>query len=75
VVWAIGISWTVNYFSPLLENSFVQYSAYFPAILLQFVIIFYLWFNRNFNFRQHWIKFGIAELIVVILGYVVVAKI
>jgi len=75
IIWAIGISWTVNYFSPQLENDFIKYVAYFPAIILQFAIIFYLWFNRDFHYKQNWLKFGLVELAVVILGYLVVSGI
>jgi len=57
IVWAIGISWTVNYFSPQLENDFIKYVAYFPAVILQFAIIFYLWFNHDFHYKQNWLKF------------------
>ena len=73
--WAIGITIAINYFSPILEAEFLKHVAYFPAIILQFAIIFYLWFNHDFHYKQKWIKFGIMELIVVALGYAIVSGI
>lgn len=73
IVWAIGITIALNYFSPMLEAEFTKHVDYFPAIILQFAIIFYLWFNHDFHYKQKWIKFGIMEFIVIALGYAVVS--
>ncbi|HYL66169.1 MAG TPA: hypothetical protein VEU72_03350 [Nitrosopumilaceae archaeon] len=75
VGWAIGITMALNYFSPMLETEFSKYTAYFPVIIFQFAIIFYLWFNHDFHYKQKWLKFGIMEFIVFALGYAVVSGI
>lgn len=72
VLWAIVITVSIDYFTPILQTNFLNYVAYFPAILAQFAIVFYLWFNHDFRYKQNWIKFGIMELIVVALSYAVV---
>lgn len=75
IIEAIIIAMTLDYVTPIFQLELEKITIYFPAIILQFGIIFYLWFNRNFKFRNNWLKFGLVELGVPILGYMALSGI
>lgn len=75
VIEAIIIALILDQAAPKFQSEIEKLVIYFPTIVAQFGIIFYLWFNRNFKFKNNWLRFGIAEFIVVIFGYVAIAQI
>jgi hypothetical protein len=47
VIEAIIIAIILDYVTPIFQSQIEKLTIYFPAIILQFGIIFYLWFNLD----------------------------
>jgi hypothetical protein len=58
----IIISLGIQFLAPFLTSVLFRYIGFIPAILLEFAIVFYVWFDFSFQFKSNWILVGLMEV-------------
>src|SRR4030043_41190 len=62
IVEIILISLGIQFLAPRLNTFLFQYISFIPAILLEFAIVFYVWFDYSFQFQSNWLLVGLMEI-------------
>jgi fatty acid desaturase len=67
VIEILLIAGTLEFIASFLQSLLLSYIQFIPALVVQFIVIFYLWFNHSFDFDPNWLTVGIIEVLFVIL--------
>lgn len=62
VVEIIALSIILQLLSPHLSSLLLTYISLLPAIILEFSVVFYVWFDYSFQFRTNWIIVGLVQI-------------
>jgi len=56
------IAFLLDLFKPQLEEFLLKHIQFLPPFLLNFFVLFYVWFNHAFDFEQDWKLVGILQV-------------
>lgn len=62
IIEIIIISLAIQFLASPLTTFLFKYIGFIPAILLEFAIVFYVWFDFSFQFKSNWLFVGLMEI-------------